>query len=402
MPTTTPEREKELARGETYSVDAAAPEKATREHLFKSPTGVRDVLDWAKCQADPEAGDAKGHIVNHFNFCRWGYNTATALDGNGRPVGTFRVRETEISEGSKANRNASISVKLDAATETGVFATPAARVTWEPTAASPTAPGGCTVANMPPGQGGTPKPTAAFHGTGVAATYDLTSAKGAGKRIDDATLCVYRSQFLATSGTHTTGWWGAPDNAVRFDSGEYLAPYGTKGAIFSRVIPSFHYDRTNTDVKAVAKHVFDALHAPQLTYPKKTDKDIPGYIWRGDKPLHRNYPKFDSASADVTKKNEAAKNAACAGLSHNTGEQCDEFPFASTKEGAGKGDGNFSVKYVPQSDNSKAGGALSKWYGQDRILDGDAYGRSTLTSRQSTAVDFCARAEQALAQLRIE
>ncbi|WP_429877068.1 NucA/NucB deoxyribonuclease domain-containing protein [Fictibacillus sp. NRS-1165] len=25
------------------------------------------------------------------------------------------------------------------------------------------------------------------------------------------------------------------------------------------------------------------------------------------------------------------------------GEQCDEFPFASTYEGAGKGDGNFSV-----------------------------------------------------------
>ncbi|MFF1696501.1 NucA/NucB deoxyribonuclease domain-containing protein [Streptomyces sp. NPDC058257] len=91
-------------------------------------------------------------------------------------------------------------------------------------------------------------------------------------------------------------------------------------------------------------------------------------------PLHRTYPKFDSASADVSKKNGAAKNAACAGLSHNTGEQCDEFPFASTKEGAGKGDGNFSVKYVPQSDNSKAGGALSKRYGQDRILDGDAYG----------------------------
>ncbi|WP_254708364.1 NucA/NucB deoxyribonuclease domain-containing protein [Streptomyces lunaelactis] len=56
------------------------------------------------------------------------------------------------------------------------------------------------------------------------------------------------------------------------------------------------------------------------------------------------------------------------------GEQCDEFPFASTKEGAGKGDGNFSVRYVPQPDNSTAGAGLSAWYGQDRILDGDPYG----------------------------
>ncbi|MEU3491223.1 NucA/NucB deoxyribonuclease domain-containing protein [Streptomyces massasporeus] len=54
--------------------------------------------------------------------------------------------------------------------------------------------------------------------------------------------------------------------------------------------------------------------------------------------------------------------------------QCDEFPFASTKEGAGLGDGNFSVRYVPGTENSKAGSELADWYGSDRILHNNAYG----------------------------
>ncbi|MFE5853508.1 NucA/NucB deoxyribonuclease domain-containing protein [Streptomyces sp. NPDC056500] len=58
----------------------------------------------------------------------------------------------------------------------------------------------------------------------------------------------------------------------------------------------------------------------------------------------------------------------------NPGEQCDKSPFSSTKEGAGKGDGNFSVRYVRGAQNGSAGTKLAVWYGQDRILDGDGYG----------------------------
>ncbi|MFF2189916.1 NucA/NucB deoxyribonuclease domain-containing protein [Streptomyces sp. NPDC058155] len=128
-------------------------------------------------------------------------------------------------------------------------------------------------------------------------------------------------------------------------------------------------------MKGVAEHVFEALYAPQLTYPPKSDKDIPGNIWKGEfQPIHRNYPGFNTSSQTVALLNRTAKDRACRGLSPGTGEQCDEFPFASTKEGAGRGDGNFSVRYVPQTDNSTAGARLSAWYGKDRILNGDAYG----------------------------
>ncbi|MEV8321270.1 hypothetical protein AB0Q95_44695 [Streptomyces sp. NPDC059900] len=50
----------------------------------------------------------------------------------------------------------------------------------------------------------------------------------------------------------------------------------------------------------------------------------------------------------------------------------------SACEGAGKGDGNFSVRYVPELDNSKAGGFRARFYGQERILDGDTFGMRAL------------------------
>ena len=212
---------------------------------------------------------------------------------------------------------------------------------------------------------------------GAVTRYEVTStaANGYPSRSDRPLECVSQTNYIIESPRGMTPWSSGPIASGRHDSAAYLAQYGTQGAIFDRVTPSFSYNRTDASVKAVANHVFDALYAPQLTYPQKNDKDIPGNIWNGEwQPLHRNYPGFDAASADVATKNRTAKDRACAGLASNPGEQCDEFPFASTKEGAGLGDGNFSVRYVPQPDNSTAGARLSAWYGQERILDGEPYG----------------------------
>ncbi|WSQ06614.1 NucA/NucB deoxyribonuclease domain-containing protein [Streptomyces sp. NBC_01231] len=101
---------------------------------------------------------------------------------------------------------------------------------------------------------------------------------------------------------------------------------------------------------------------------------IPGDIWNGtSRPLHRSWANYDAAAAEVARKSRNAKDAACGGLSRpNHSYQCDKFPFASTKEGVGLGDGN--VRYVPGAENSKAGSELADWYGSDRILHNNAYG----------------------------
>lgn len=101
---------------------------------------------------------------------------------------------------------------------------------------------------------------------------------------------------------------------------------------------------------------------------------IPGGTLSGLQPLHRNWANYDAAAAETARLNLNAKNTACRGLTRPADTyQCDEFPFASTREGAGKGDGNFSVRYVPGVENEQAGRELGTWYGTDRILHGDAY-----------------------------
>ncbi|MEV4749567.1 NucA/NucB deoxyribonuclease domain-containing protein [Streptosporangium sp. NPDC049248] len=52
---------------------------------------------------------------------------------------------------------------------------------------------------------------------------------------------------------------------------------------------------------------------------------------------------------------------------------CDEYPFASSKEGAGAKDGNFSVQAVPRDDNIIHGAALDKFYADYRVVPGNQF-----------------------------
>ncbi|MER6024043.1 NucA/NucB deoxyribonuclease domain-containing protein [Streptomyces anulatus] len=59
---------------------------------------------------------------------------------------------------------------------------------------------------------------------------------------------------------------------------------------------------------------------------------------------------------------------------------CDEFPMASTFEGAARKDyegsqytDEFSVRYIDRVENQEAGRRLGAWYDNDRILNNDAF-----------------------------
>ncbi|WP_405681859.1 NucA/NucB deoxyribonuclease domain-containing protein [Streptomyces sp. NBC_00057] len=58
---------------------------------------------------------------------------------------------------------------------------------------------------------------------------------------------------------------------------------------------------------------------------------------------------------------------------HSRGKSCDEYPFASTKEGGATG--VFSRRMINEKHNSTAGGSkyLLKAYKDNRILNGDAF-----------------------------
>lgn len=119
---------------------------------------------------------------------------------------------------------------------------------------------------------------------------------------------------------------------------------------------------------AVAGHIRDALTDPESTRPTKAGKNIPG----GDASslLHR----IKNSDPQYSKNRNATKKA-CRTIkpSDTTNLQCDEFPFASTAEGSGKGDGNYSLRYLAEDHNEAAGRALGIWYSSDRILAGDGF-----------------------------
>ncbi|MER5620251.1 LamG-like jellyroll fold domain-containing protein [Streptosporangium sp. NPDC002544] len=105
---------------------------------------------------------------------------------------------------------------------------------------------------------------------------------------------------------------------------------------------------------------------PDLTQPKK----IPGGSWREEDLLTRNgyEPTKDGirTTAKIICKNE---------LKMEEGYDCDEFPFASTLQGAARATPphNFSVWPIIKSENGMHGTVLNAWYQNNRILNNDPF-----------------------------
>jgi Deoxyribonuclease NucA/NucB len=161
---------------------------------------------------------------------------------------------------------------------------------------------------------------------------------------------------------------------IRCDSATYF-PGQPRSCVFTDVLSRLPYV-FGAGYDEVVTHIKGAYERPDLTHPFKLGKSIPGR-W-GDPPdpraLHRITPG-SKAHLD----NRAAKDSACETLPpHQPDQECDEFPFASTLEGAGFGDGNFSVKYVNNRQNERAGGILSAYYAWDRVLRDDNLADGTL------------------------
>ncbi|WP_162465958.1 NucA/NucB deoxyribonuclease domain-containing protein [Streptomyces taklimakanensis] len=181
---------------------------------------------------------------------------------------------------------------------------------------------------------------------------------------------------------------------VRFDSAAYNKR-AQLGSVFPDATPALRYDRSDTSdpsapvepylgVAAVADHIGDALEDPGSTYPTKSDKNLSG--GNSLNPMHR---LAKSAGADELSRynaNSRAKDSAC-GSPAMPGKpgpdeklDCDEFPMASTYEGAARatheGDqyaNGFSVRYIDWVENREAGRRLDSWYDNDRILNHDPF-----------------------------
>jgi hypothetical protein len=123
--------------------------------------------------------------------------------------------------------------------------------------------------------------------------------------------------------------------------------------------PTVTFDaRTNPLVEPVAQHIYNAQTNPPSSGGLQTKWGIPP-----------NSLSRDTSEAD----RRANNNAACRSVVLGPEENCDEFPMASTYEGAAF-QPDFSAVAVPTNANSSQGGILNAFYsGANRVVDGDFF-----------------------------
>ncbi|MEU1475806.1 NucA/NucB deoxyribonuclease domain-containing protein [Streptomyces sp. NPDC005760] len=226
--------------------------------------------------------------------------------------------------------------------------------------------------------------------------WDVYGHDSAGVGRDLITLNRFRMEFWGEGAGATVqrGW--SSSRWMRCDSGSYFSQGTTvypEACVFNEVTPRLNYALAS-DYRSVAQHIYDAQYFPNSTYPllvppgvpQPRDKVIPGRYDPGNAAAPGLHRITETLHPGEYKANGDHKDGACyktgpeAALYADTGlptrpdtpaEQCDEYPFASTLEGAANPDWDFSVKAVPQRDNSIAGGLLGSYYNDDRILAWD-------------------------------
>lgn len=190
------------------------------------------------------------------------------------------------------------------------------------------------------------------------------------------------------SGKIPPGWIGDGESgkpfmlAPRWDAAPYLKNSTGGGTASKRGAASFaylgflHYStKAASPERGVAQHIKTAYTNPSRTKPTNPGKKVAG---REPKhPLHRIVA--DTVRHDRNRQLAVADCKRYFGprYSENNTKDCDEFPFASTYEGAAEfeytGDvmkNNYSVLPVNKKQNGDAGTLLKSFYAKNRVIEG--------------------------------
>ena len=285
-----------------------------------------------------------GWFESRTEWCR--NSTLQAAEvGNG--AGEFVARATIGVTTSPRDLHVHVDVKITVVSATGTLANPFLEIQLPC--------GGCT-----PGAARGRGATLSEWKTNGYASFDFVGKTGGGS--DKAAKHKFHPRFILNQGIVRDG----AEGMFRCDA--YTSVSKTvQGCVFPQDIPTLLYHVLSKGRDAVL-HIQDALNHPNSTEPK----------WTGEDAGKKTIPRFLHRLVNPSKQRanaRAAKKVCLAIDAHYTskGEECDEYPFQSTEEGANKGDKRFSARPIIASENSSAGGTLSAFYASYRILNGDEF-----------------------------
>ncbi|ROQ73380.1 deoxyribonuclease NucA/NucB [Streptomyces sp. CEV 2-1] len=207
--------------------------------------------------------------------------------------------------------------------------------------------------------------------------HTMKAAYKQGSEPDDTAFAVYEPMISITpppgytlQGTGGKLFMLAP----RWDKATYVSR-DDGAAAFSYLSTLTYSSKTGAPEKAVAGHIKKAYSTPASTKPANSAKKLPGQS--ASKPLNQLFR--DTARR---KKNRSQAIKVCEQYwgkkySQNNKYQCDEFPFATTYQGAAQSQyepaapkNNFSAMPLVTADNRDAGILLGQFMTKNRIIDG--------------------------------
>lgn len=208
--------------------------------------------------------------------------------------------------------------------------------------------------------------------------HTVSAATGQGGT-DDSIFAVYKTTIKTT---YPPGWTELRPTGgdlfilpPRWDKAGYLPNRNKGAAIFSVSTALAYSTKASAPEEEVAKHIKLGYTNPGRTKPPFSRKRLPGN--KADEPLTRLYK--DTARRKENR-NTAIYNCRKyfgEDYSDNGRKECDEFPFATTYQGAAEWKHNqqadrynFSVQALPKKANGAAGTLLRDYYNLNRMIDG--------------------------------
>jgi hypothetical protein len=160
------------------------------------------------------------------------------------------------------------------------------------------------------------------------------------------------------------------------DSATWITAY-SGGCVVGTIRPVFILDGNEKKVQQTVSHLERALYSPNLTDPDPhPGKWIPGRFYWKNPGCERKVGRIDGClhrtlDRAVIDRNRGIAIPACRKIKpgYKSPDSCDEYPFASTIEGAYSPVHEYSVRLIDVKDNCSSGSRLGVWYQRNRIRE---------------------------------
>ncbi len=350
----------------TFRPPGQQPPTSSRSPLGRAPITGPDLITVDECRGQDAAFQGQGWGKSRFASCQ--AENLTVLNEDCflficETVGTATVEITDIQYTRNALREADVVQVFNNWQLDGDIAE--LPLSADVTCKAADGFGPCTVVD---GFGGPNIETVgqwAAEGSVTSRYYSFSQPDSAGVSPSQISYAALSWHFALIGGKPGADHADGPDSRFRCDAAPYLVnTYAGEGCVFPWVTETVRFYASDTPESAA--HIITAQFHPDQTEPPRVGKVIPGAP--GTAPLHRT---ADGTLIDAHRATAVnACNTYFPGYAAH-GLDCDEYPFASTVEGADDNLQNYSVDPIDDSDNRSAGGILGAFYTGRRILGAD-------------------------------